>query len=358
MAQAGTAGTAGTVETGQVGAGNWRGGVRRAIRVASQPGPWKRGRGVVALALLLGLSMLLHANIPNRIGNLGSLVETFLPWFGLLIPALLAGALWRRSASGVAAVLVPVVVWLHLFGGLLGDKSGPGGDLTVASHNVRADNPDPSGTARALVASGADVLALEELTRQAQGTYERELAKTYPHHTVHGTVGLWSRLPLSDVRPVDIQTDYGPLAATKPADVKASYARALRATVTTDHGPLAVYVAHLGSARVNPRAGFWTVHRDRNAQALGKAIAAEQNKRVVLLGDLNGTMGDRAFAALTSQMRSTQETAGDGFGFTWPATFPVARIDQILVKGVEPVNSWSLPATGSDHLPVAAAIDF
>lgn len=228
----------------------------------------------------------------------------------------------------------------------------------MASHNVRADNPDPSGTARALAASGADVLALEELTQQAQGIYEKELAKAYPHHTVLGTVGLWSKLPLSDTRPVDIQTDYGPLAASKSADVKTSYARALRATVATDHGPLAVYVAHLGSARVNPRAGFWTVHRDRNAQALGKAIAAEQNKRVVLLGDLNGTMDDRAFAGLTSQMRSTQETAGGGFGFTWPAKFPVARIDQILVKGVEPVNSWSLPATGSDHLPVAAAIDF
>jgi vancomycin resistance protein VanJ len=347
-----------TVETGQVGAGTWRAGVRRTIRVALRPGPWKRGRVLAVLALLLGLFMLLHTNIPNRIGNLGSLAETFLPWFGLLVPALLVGALWRRSASAVAALLVPVVVWLHLFGGLLGDKSGSGGDLTVASHNVRADNSDPSGTARALAASGADVLALEELTRQAQGTYEKELAKAYRYHTVLGTVGLWSRLPLTDVRSVDIQTDYGPLAAAKPADAKASYARALRATVTTDYGALAVYVAHLGSARVNPRAGFWTVHRDRNAQALGKAIAAEHEKRVVLLGDLNGTMDDRAFAGLTSQMRSTQETAGNGFGFTWPAKFPVARIDQILVKGVEPVNSWTLPATGSDHLPVAAAIDF
>jgi vancomycin resistance protein VanJ len=361
MAQADTADTGDatdTAETGRVGAGTRRTAIRRVIRVASQHGPWKRGRVLTALALLLGLFMLLHANIPNRIGNLGSLVETFLPWFGLLIPALLAGALWRRSASAVAALLVPVVVWLHLFGGLLGDKSDSGGDLTVASHNVRADNPDPSGTARALAASGADVLALEELAEQARGTYEKELAKAYPYHAVLGTVGLWSRLPLSDTRPVDIQTDYGPLAATKPADVKAGYLRALRTTVATDRGPLAVYVAHLGSARVNPRAGFWTVHRDRNAQALGKAIAAEKNKRVVLLGDLNGTMDDRAFAGLTSQMRSTQETAGGGFGFTWPATFPVARIDQILVKGVEPVNSWTLPATGSDHLPVAAAINF
>jgi vancomycin resistance protein VanJ len=191
--------------------------------------------------------------------------------------------------------------------------------------------PELAGTARDLTASGADVLAVVELTQQARGTYEKELAKAYPFHTVQGTVGLWSKLPLSGTQPVDIQMDAGPLAATKPPEVKMAYNRALRSTVTTDHGPLAVYVAHLGSARVNPRAGFWTAHRDRNAQALGTAIAAERNERVVLLGDLNGTMDDRAFADITSRLRSAQDAAGDGFGFSWPAKFPVARIDQILV---------------------------
>ncbi|MGI5203943.1 endonuclease/exonuclease/phosphatase family protein [Spirillospora sp. CA-108201] len=302
--------------------------------------------------------MLLHAKIPNRIGNAGSLVETFLPWFGLFVPVLLAGALWRRSASAVAALLLPVLVWLNLFGGLLGDKSHAGGELIMVSHNVGADNPDPAGTARALVASGADVLALEELSEQAKGAYEKELAEAYLYHTVQGTVGLWSRLPLSDTRPVDIKTDTGPLGDTKPAAVKMGYNRALRTTVATEHGPLAVYVAHLGSVRVNPRAGFWTTHRDRGAQALGQAVAAERNERVVLLGDLNGTMDDRAFAGVTSRLRPVQDEAGDGFGFSWPAAFPMARIDQILVRGVEPRSASVLPATGSDHLPVATEIDW
>jgi vancomycin resistance protein VanJ len=79
---------------------------------------------------------------------------------------------------------------------------------------------------------------------------------------------------------------------------------------------------------------------------------------VVLLGDLNGTMDDRAFDDITSQMRSAQDAAGDGFGFSWPASFPVVRFDQILVRGVEPDSSWVLPATGSDHLPVAARISW
>ncbi|WUE95783.1 endonuclease/exonuclease/phosphatase family protein [Streptomyces sp. NBC_00490] len=339
-------------------AGIWRTAVHRALRIGSRPEPWKRGPVLAALALLLGLLMLLHAKIPNRTGGLGSLVETFLPWFGLFIPVLLAAALWRRSASTVVALLLPAMVWLNLFGGLLGDKSHAGGDLTVAGHNVGADNPDPAGTARDLAASGADVLALEELTAQDRVVYEKGLAKAYPFHTVQGTVGLWSKLPLSDTRPVDTEMDAGPLGATKPADVKLAYNRALRATVATDNGPLAVYVAHLGSVRVTPRTGFWTGSRDRNARALAKAVAAERNERVVLLGDLNGTMDDRALSGITSRLHSAQDTAGDGFGFTWPAKFPVARIDQILIRGVEPDSSWVLPATGSDHLPVAARISW
>jgi vancomycin resistance protein VanJ len=348
-----------TAETGQgslrwdTGAGTWHAGIHRAIRIGSRSGPWKRGLVLAAMALLLGLFMLLHAKIPNRIGNLGSLVETLLPWLGLFVPVLLAGALCRRSASAVVALLLPVMVWLNLFGGVLGDKSHPGGDLTVASHNVGAGNPDPAGTARDLAASGADVLALEEITPQAKPLYEEGLAKAYPYHTVQGTVGLWSKLPLSDTRPVDIKLDFRPLA-----DIKMDSTRALRTTAATDQGPLTVYVAHLGSARVYPRAGFWTESRDKSAQALGKAIAAEQNERVVLLGDLNGTTDDRAFADITSQLRSAQEAAGDGFGFSWPAMFPVVRIDQILVRGVEPESSWALPATGSDHLPVAAGISW
>ncbi len=318
-------------------------GPRGAARALRGPAPWRRGLVLAALALLLGLLMMLHARIPNRAGNAGSLVETFLPWFGAFVVPLLAGALWRRSATAVVALVLPVTVWLSLFGGLLADKSRPGSDLTVAGHNVGAANPDPAGTARELAASGADVLALQEVPPAARPVYEAELAKTYPYRTVRGTVGLWSRLPLSDTRTVDI--------AMYPS-------RALRTTVATGRGPLAVYVAHLGSVRVNPRAGLSTGQRDAGARALAGAVAAEPAERVVVLGDLNGTMDDRAFDGLAGQLRSVQEAAGNGFGFTWPAGFPVARIDQILVRGVEPRSARVLPATDSDHLPVAAGISW
>ncbi|MFI7387318.1 endonuclease/exonuclease/phosphatase family protein [Streptomyces sp. NPDC049813] len=318
-------------------------------------GPWRRGPLLVAAALTLALLLLAHAWIPDA-GGLGSLVETFLPWCGGFVPVLLAAAAWRRSASAALALLLPLAAWLHLFGGLLGDRSQAGGDLTLVSHNVAAANPDPAATARTMAASGADILALEELSEQAAGVYEKGLAAAYPYHAVLGTVGVWSKLPLSRTEPVDLQQDVGRLGARKPAAAKLAEARALRTTVATRQGPLTVYVAHLGSVRVTPAAGFWTESRDRNARALGAALAAERSERVVLLGDLNGTVDDGALDGITTRLTSAQDAAGAGFGFSWPRSFPVARIDHILVRGVEPTRAWLLPATASDHLPVAAEI--
>ncbi|WP_374701761.1 endonuclease/exonuclease/phosphatase family protein [Streptomyces sp. CB02959] len=303
---------------------------------------WRRGIVLAVLAVLLGLAMVLHARIPNTVGNFGSLLETFLPWLGLGVLLLLVCALLRRSATALVALLLPVVAWVGLFGGQLTDKSGTGGNLTVLTHNVDAGNPDPAGTARDIVASGADVVALEELTGSALPSYRKGLAETYPYHTVQGTVGLWSKRPLTDVRPVDI---------------KIGWVRALRATITAPDGrQIAVYVAHMPSVRVNVDKGFTANQRDGSARALGEAISADPVQQVMLLGDLNGTMNDRSLAPLTSQLRSAQGAAGDGLGFSWPASFPMARIDQILVKGIDPVKAWVLPATGSDHRPVAATV--
>jgi vancomycin resistance protein VanJ len=331
-------------ETGSGGQGSDRRGtrIRRLFtQLRTDRSIWRRGIVLAVFALLVSLVMAGHAQIPNRFGNLGSLLETFLPWLGLIVPVLLVLALVRRSATALIAVLLPAVIWLNLFGGLLVDRTGSGGDLTVATHNVNADNPDPEKTARDVAASGADVVALEELTASAVPVYERALAATYEYHSVQGTVGLWSKYPLS---------------AAAPVDIKLGWTRAMRATVASPEGKLAVYVAHLPSVRVKMEAGFTARQRDKSADALGEAIADERLPDIALLGDLNGTMNDRALNAVTSQMRSTQGAAGSGFGFSWPASFPMARIDQIMVKGLEPVTSWTLPETGSDHLPVAARV--
>lgn len=292
-------------EPQRTGAGSRFRGLRdRWARWTDDRGIWRRGIVLAVCAVLLTLVMVFHAEIPNTIGNLGSLTETFLPWIGVFIPLLLVLGLVRRSATALIALLLPVAVWLNLFGGLLlSDKSGSGGDLTVATHNVNADNPDPAGTAGQVAGSGADIIALQELPGDQVPAYEAALADRFPYHSVQGTVGLWSKYPMSGTRPVDI---------------KMGWTRAMRSTVTTPKGEVAVYVAHLPSVRVKLHAGFTANQRDNSADALGEAIADERLGKVILLGDLNGTMNDRSLNEVTSQMRSTQGAAGNGFGFSWP----------------------------------------
>ncbi|MGW6686697.1 endonuclease/exonuclease/phosphatase family protein [Streptomyces sp. NPDC054961] len=314
---------------------------RRLADLRRDRGIWRRGIVLAALAVLVSLVMIFHASLPNDIGNLGSLTETFLPWLGLTVPVLFVAALLRRSATALIAILVTASVWANLFGGLVSDKSHGGGNLTVATHNVDADNPDPAGTGASVAKAGADVLALTELKGSVVPVYEKALAGTYKYHSVEGTVGLWSKYPL---------------VSSKPVDIKMGWTRAMRATVHTPYGDVAAFVAHLPSVRVKLNAGFTANQRDNSADALGAALAAEPLGKVILLGDLNGTVNDRALSEVTSQLRSTQGASGDGFGFSWPAQFPMARIDQILVRGVTPEASWSLPRTGSDHLPIAARV--
>jgi vancomycin resistance protein VanJ len=282
------------------------------------------------VALLLG-----HKYVPNSVGNAGSLLETFLPWLGLAIPALLILAVVRRSWEGAVAAGVVLAVWLALFGKLIVPGKGGGAhNLRVITHNVGAS--DPAATARSLLAEKADLVALEEL--EAAGPYERLLGGAYPHLVAHGTVALWSKHPFVTASEVDIGI---------------GWTRALRAVVNAPGGQVAVYVAHLASVRVG-ESGFSSAQRDRTISELGQAIAAEKLPRVLVLGDFNGTAYDRALSPLTFGLNSAQAAGGFGFGFTWPAAFPMARIDHILVRGVRVADARVLPRTGSDHLPVSA----
>ncbi|MEO3825846.1 hypothetical protein [Actinomadura sp. B10D3] len=87
--------------------------------------------------------LVFHGVLPD---SAGSLVETFLPWFGLVVVVLLILALVRRSAAALVALLLPAAAWAYGFGGLLLPVGKPGGhDLVVVQHNVSDENTDPAG---------------------------------------------------------------------------------------------------------------------------------------------------------------------------------------------------------------------
>ncbi|WP_328321357.1 endonuclease/exonuclease/phosphatase family protein [Kribbella sp. NBC_00382] len=321
--------------------GTGRASSRAASRQQRKGGRWRRGWFIALLALLVTLPLLFHRRIPNSFGNLGSLVDTFLPWVGVAIPLLAVAAIVRRSATAGVALLVPTLVWGMMFGNaLIPGKGGGAADVRVLSHNVDAANKDPEQTAQDLLAADADIVALEEITPADLKIYKAQFAETYPHVVARGTVALWSKFPVEESQSVDVGF---------------AWTRALRAEVATPQGKVAVYVAHLASVRVGT-SGFTSDQRNNTIKQLGQQIAQEKLAGVIVMGDFNGTANDRSLAPLTYGLRSAQGAAGFGFGFTWPSKFPMARIDHILVRGVTPTKAWVMDSTGSDHRPVVAEL--
>ncbi len=276
-----------------------------------------------------------HRLIPD-LGGFTTIVESVLPWLGWIVPPLLAGSALARSAVATAAALVPGVVWAVMFGSTL-VQSPPGGpsDLSVGTVNVGVRN-NASGEAVRAIADDLDLLAAQELT--PGGPAAKQLNRTFKHRYAVSTVGLWSRYPIS---------------ARKPLDVGMGWVRALRAVVTTPKGKVTVYVMHLASARPGH-----TDSRDTSLAQARKLIDADTSERVLLLGDLNTATTDRGMRGLTPPLTDAQAAAGDGFGFTWPAEFPITRPDHILFRGMTATEAGVAPATGSDHRAAIASLRF
>jgi vancomycin resistance protein VanJ len=132
-----------------------------------------------------------------------------------------------------------------------------------------------------------------------------------------------------------------------PLDGTATWMRGLRAVVRSPRGDIAVYVVHLGSARLNE-----TAARDRDIAALADLVRVDPAQRVLVVGDLNTAVTDRAITPLTEQLRDAQADAGWGYGLTWPAAFPLLRPDQMFYRGLTATEAGVVRTPGSDHRAV------
>jgi vancomycin resistance protein VanJ len=286
----------------------------------------------VGVSAALAVTLAGHRLIP-ALGGFTPVLESLLPWLGAAVPILLAAAAVARSRLAVAAALAPGLVWAAMFGStLLREPPGGPSDLSAATVNVGVRN-NASGEAVRVVAEDLDLLAAQELT--PGGPAARRLDRMFKHHYTVSTVGLWSRYPIRD---------------PKPLDVGLGWPRALRAVVETPKGELTVYVMHLASARPGH-----TASRDESLAHARALVDADRSRRILLLGDLNTATTDRGMDGLVPPLSDAQREAGEGFGFTWPSSFPVTRPDHILFKGMTATEARVAPATGSDHRAAIAS---
>lgn len=299
------------------------------------------GFAVVVLSLATTFVLLGHAWLPD-VGGLGLVIDSGLIWLGAAVPVLGLGAIAARRKYLAAAVMVPAVVWALLFVPsmvpLAWTAPAPAThSMTVVSQNLQAESGTEAASARALAATGAEVIALQEIDGASRDEVGAELDPHYEYSYRIGTVGLWSNYPILNAQPQGLGLGWN---------------RALSADLQTPAGPVRIYVLHAASARPSEHAD-----RDTMLANLAQAIAADDSERVIAVGDFNAAPSDRNFTALKTKLSEPRQDGGLA-GFTWPASpLPVARLDHILQRGMEATSNSVMPAGSSDHLAVRASFN-
>lgn len=299
----------------------------------------RSAKGVTALVfgVLYAAFLLLHHLLPARAG-IALLVESILPWTGVFVGLVVLMALFRFSVLSAIGVLVPSIVWLTMFGGaLLPGKDAGTADLTVATQNVGARLPQPTATAQNLIDAEPDILTIQEIESLSGQIIREQLDSSFEYSEVVGTVGVWSKWPMSSPEEVDLGLPWP---------------RAFATTVSTDHGDVRFYAVHMPSVRPGHEA-----MRNAALRRLSTVVAADEAERVIVAGDFNTATTDRNFSELVPPLEDSRVEAHGGFGFTWPSVFPVTRLDHILYRGFDATSDRVLGRGTSDHRAVIAGLD-
>lgn len=295
----------------------------------------------VAGSLAFTFLLLAHSRLPD-IAGLGLILDSGIIWLDALIPVFGIAAIAARRKYLATAVVVPAVVWSLLFmpGMVPLAWTAPAptaSTLTVASQNLQAQSGTAGESAGALAATGAQVVALQEIDVASGGAVAAALDPMYPYSYRIGTVGLWSTYPIINARPQDLGLGWN---------------RALSADLETPAGLVRIYVVHAASARPAD-------HKERDTMLanLATAVADDTSGRIIAVGDFNAATTDRSFAPLTRILKKPTNDSGLA-GLTWPVSpFPVARLDHILQRGMTATSNAVFPAGASDHLAIRTTLN-
>ena len=325
--------------------------------------------GVIVLACVAVIFLVLHRFLPDA-GGIGSLLETWLPWVGVPILLLFIIAAIVHTKRAIVVTLAAALVWTALYGPTMPPRgSGAPAQLRIFSEDVNGNAKETTASGAMALAQKADVVALEDMYSTVyESNAVNALNSAYSNHATEYEFGLWSNYPITNAQPIALGTTQVAPSLSLGADSAGLAASAsgvpiigaLKATLTTPQGALVVYLVHLPQPVLGDQ-GFAKV-RDGALTKLVQLLEADHSSRIAVIGDINVAATDRQFGQLTGAdgLTSAQQASGSGFGFNWPAEFPVVRLDDVLTRGLKPLRSVVMPAIahGQTHLPIQVDLDY
>jgi endonuclease/exonuclease/phosphatase family metal-dependent hydrolase len=226
------------------------------------------------------------------------------------------------------------------------------GQLRVLTWNIHSGNPDR--LAEAIEASGADVVALQEVD-----AYRERSGCRHQAFEIAERLGMYVRLG-ANIRSGEEcgngrQALYGDAVLSRYPILEWRHSllpngggeqRGMVETLLdVDGRRIRVVATHLEYGSVS----------EREAQAHAVVEHLEHSAEpVVVMGDLNGEPDDSGLAPLRDAFTDAWAAAGDGDGFTNPSRAPQRRIDYVFVRGATPTGAEVQDSTASDHLAVRA----
>jgi endonuclease/exonuclease/phosphatase (EEP) superfamily protein YafD len=234
--------------------------------------------------------------------------------------------------------------------------------LAIMSWNLEVDSKTPQDVVDGILdvrqPLRPQVVALQELTPDVAAALEAsaEIDQRFPYRILEARddvrgMGILSSVPL-------VEGVYGAFPMLLTAGL-----------VMPDGSRLDLVNAHPLPPRISTVAGvpvgLDTILRDQELRYVRMAVdRAEDQERVLLVGDLNTTPFEPGFAIVTDGLQDLHAQVASGTGFTWrPAILErlsagLLRIDHVLAgSSVQPIaiaEDCSLPG---DHCRVTAVVD-
>ena len=269
-----------------------------------------------------------------------------------LIPALLLFAIgWkRRFRSVIITQIAAGIFWFAAFSGFCflnyfatRAEYSAAPTIKAMTYNIRSGSLGMDEVIATIVAQTPDILILQEAwphdARRDPVPIIQARLKNY-QFARHQQLAFFSKLPIQEKH-------YHALPSHQVG--------ILEAELNVNGAPLSVFCAHfaipLNGAPVDWPREIPKLARIRQAQwELLNRVANQSGVPVIIAGDFNTPPRGVLYRGLASQFSDAFKNAGHGFGKTFPAGFPLQRIDYFWTsRDVKATRVEVLPSRASEH---------